>query len=143
VVIAMGSFVILVAITVFLLGVPVKGSVLTVTAGALLYVIATTGFGLLMSAFTQTQVAAIAATALASIVPGVNFCGMLEPVSGLEGAGRLIGTLYPMTYFLVITRGVFNKALGFGDLPAQFLILVAFVLVLPLGSALLLRQQDR
>jgi ribosome-dependent ATPase len=143
VVIAMASFVILVGVAVFILRVPVKGSLLALTAGALLYVIATTGFGLLISAFTRTQVAAIAGTALASIVAGVNFCGMLEPVSGLEGAGRLIGTFYPMTYFLVIARGVFNKALGFGDLHAQFLALAAFVLVLPLGSALLLRKQDR
>ena len=143
VVIAMASFVVLVAITQFVLAVPVKGSLFALVAGALLYVIATTGFGLLISAFTRTQVAAIAATALASIVPGVNFCGMLDPVSGLEGAGRLIGHIYPMTYFLVISRGVFNKALGFNDLHAQFLVLTVFVLVLPLGSALLLRKQDR
>jgi ribosome-dependent ATPase len=42
----------------------------------------------------------------------VQFAGLIDPVSSLEGAGRAIGEVYPATYMFTISRGVFNKALG-------------------------------
>jgi ribosome-dependent ATPase len=141
--IAMASFVVLLALAVFAFRVPLKGSLLALVAGAFLYVVSATGYGLLISAFTRTQIAALFGTAIASITPATQFCGLTDPVSSLEGVGRLIGHVFPMTYFLTISRGTFNKALGFGDLGLEFLALAA---VIPVGfsiSLLLLRKQAR
>jgi ribosome-dependent ATPase len=141
--IAMVSFFILLALAVFAFGVSLKGSLLALIVGAFLYVVSATGYGLLISAFTRTQIAALFGTAIASLTPATQFCGLTDPVSSLEGAGRLIGQVFPMTYFLTITRGTFNKALGFGDLGVEFLALAA---VIPVGfsvSLLLLRKQAR
>jgi ribosome-dependent ATPase len=141
--IAMVSFFILLALAVFAFGVTLKGSLLALIAGAFLYVVSATGYGLLISAFTRTQIAALFGTAIATITPATQFCGLTDPVSSLEGAGRVIGQAFPMTYFLTISRGTFNKALGFRDLGAEFLALAAFI---PLGfsiSLLLLRKQAR
>jgi ribosome-dependent ATPase len=143
VVIAMVSFFILLALAVFAFGVPLKGSLLALIAGAFLYVVSATGYGLLISAFTRTQIAALFGTAIATLTPATQFCGLTDPVSSLEGAGRVIGQAFPMTYFLTISRGTFNKALGFRDLGGEFLALAAFI---PLGfaiSLLLLRKQAR
>ncbi len=140
---AMISFFGLVALAVFVLGVPLKGSLLALTAGALLYVVTTTGLGLLMSAFTRTQIAALAGTAIVTMVPAIQFSGLTDPVSSLEGAGRAVGNAYPMTYFLIISRGTFNKALGFGDLSGQFLALAVFIPVVTLLCLALLRKQGR
>jgi ribosome-dependent ATPase len=141
--IAMISFGVLVALAVFAFGVRLKGSPLALTAAALLYVVTSTGFGLLMSAFTRTQIAALFGTAIATITPANQFAGLTEPVSSLEGAGRLIGQAFPMTYFLTISRGTFNKALGFGDLGGEFLALTAFIPVGLVLCLLLLRKQAR
>ena len=141
--IAMVSFFILLALAVFVFGVPLKGSLLALIAGAFLYVVSATGYGLLISAFTRTQIAALFGTAIATLTPATQFCGLTDPVSSLEGAGRVIGQAFPMTYFLTISRGTFNKALGFRDLGVEFLALAAFI---PLGfaiSLLLLRKQAR
>jgi ribosome-dependent ATPase len=141
--IAMVSFFILLALAVFAFGVSLKGSLLALIAGAFLYVVSATGYGLLISAFTRTQIAALFGTAIASLTPATQFCGLTDPVSSLEGVGRLIGQVFPMTYFLTISRGTFNKALGFRDLGVEFLALAA---VIPLGfsiSLLLLRKQAR
>ena len=100
----------------FAFRVPIKGSLAALTSAAVLYVVTTTGFGLLISAFTRTQIAALFGTAIATITPANQFSGLTDPVSSLEGAGRLIGQAFPMTYFLTISRGTFNKALGFRDL---------------------------
>ncbi|MHB1015026.1 MAG: ABC transporter permease, partial [Desulfurivibrionaceae bacterium] len=131
----------LLAVTVF--GVPMKGSFLTLSVAALLYVTSATAMGLLFSTFVRSQIAAIFGTAVLTLLPAVQFCGMTSPVSALEGLGRMIGNVYPTTYFLTIVRGTFSKGLGFADLQASFLPLILAVPLLTGLCVLLLRKQER
>ncbi|MBC9176806.1 ribosome-associated ATPase/putative transporter RbbA [Pseudoroseomonas ludipueritiae] len=138
---AMSNFVMLTAAAVFIFRVPFTGSLLTFTAAALLYVTITTAMGLVISTFMNSQIAAIFGTSLMTIIPAVQFSGMTDPVSSLQGAGAVIGRLYPTTYFVTISRGTFSKALGFADLWADFLpLLIAIPVLLLLGTALLNKQ---
>lgn len=139
----MFNFFLLVAVAVWAFGVPLKGSLLTLTAAALLYIGAATALGLLMSTFTKSQIAAIFGTALATMLPAIQFSGIINPTSSLEGMGKLIGQVYPTGPFLTISRGVFSKALGFDALQAYFVPLLIAVPVLVGLSALLLKKQDR
>jgi ribosome-dependent ATPase len=143
VMLAMLSFLLLVLLTVIIFDVPVKGSFITLAAGALLYVITATSIGMLISAFMRSQIAALFGTAVLSILPSVQFSGMIHPTSSLEGAGAMIGKIYPTTYFLTITRGTFSKALGFSDLYASFIPLVIAVPVLTVLCTVLLKKQER
>ncbi|WP_213773715.1 ribosome-associated ATPase/putative transporter RbbA [Bradyrhizobium sp. dw_78] len=140
---AMVNYVSMVMLAVFLFQVPVKGSSLTLTLAALIYSIATTGLGLLVSAFTTTQVAALFGTAILTILPGLQFSGLIMPVSSLSGIAATIGYGFPTTYFLRISVGTFTKGLGFADLTGNLLKLAAFVPVLTVVSLLLLPKQDR
>ena len=137
------SFLLLTLLAVTVFGVPLKGSFLTLAAGALLYVGAATAVGLLISTFMRSQIAAIFGTAVLTILPAANFSGMIDPVSSLEGVGRVIGEIYPTTHFLTIARGTFSKALNFSDLHAAFLPLALAVPVLIGLSAALLKKQER
>ncbi len=141
--IGMMNFLLLVALAIFLFGVPVKGSFLALSLGALLYVSATTGLGLLISSFTQTQLAALFGTAIATMVPATLFSGMMQPVSSLEGGAAVIGRLFPTSYFMKISIGTFTKALDLADLATDFLALAAFIPVLTILSVLFLRKQER
>jgi ribosome-dependent ATPase len=143
VVIAMLSFVSLVLLALFLFKVPVKGSLPALAAGALLFVIASTGFGLLVSTFVKTQIAAIFAAAILSIMPTINFSGFLSPVSSLTGGGRVAGYGYPSSYFQQISVGTFTKALGFSELLVNYFVLLAFIAVFLLLSLVLLKGQER
>ncbi|MCG2633927.1 MAG: ribosome-associated ATPase/putative transporter RbbA [Gammaproteobacteria bacterium] len=136
------SFLLLTLLAVTVFGVPMKGSFLTLAAGALLYVGAATAVGLLISTFMRSQIAALFGTAVLTILPAVSFSGMIDPVSSLEGMGRLIGEIYPTTHFLAIARGTFSKALNFSDLHAAFLPLALAVPVLLGLSAALLKKQE-
>lgn len=142
VLLAMSNYLMLVAIAVILFDVPVKGSLPALTVAALLYVIAATSFGLVISAFMRSQIAALFGTAVLTILPAVQFSGMIDPVSSLEGAGALIGQIYPTTHFLTIARGTFSKALGFSDLYASFIPLLLAVPLLIVIGAVLLRKQE-
>ncbi|WP_340120073.1 ribosome-associated ATPase/putative transporter RbbA [Pelagibius sp. 7325] len=143
VVIGMVNFLMMAALAVFLFGVPVKGSFLALSFGAFLYVIATTGVGLLVSSFTRTQIAALFGTAILTMVPSVLFSGMMQPVSSLEGGAALIGKGFPAGYFMTICVGTFTKALGFAELRDSFLSLALFFPVLTTVSLLLLKKQER
>ncbi|MFN3499819.1 MAG: ABC transporter permease, partial [Pannonibacter indicus] len=141
--IAMVNFALMMLMATVVFGVPVKGSLLTLTAGALLYVCATTAIGLLFSTFTSTQVAAIFGTAIGTVLPAVQFSGMLQPVSSLTGAGAVIGSLYPTTHFMTISVGTFTKGLGFADLSANFWALAPVAPLVLAACALLLPRQER
>ena len=141
--VSMVSFYGLVALSVFVFDVPLKGSLLTLSFAALLFVTVTTGIGLLMSAFTKTQVSALAATAIVTLLATVSFSGLTNPVSSLTGIGAIIGQFFPATYFLNISRGVFTKALEFKDLYADFIALALFIPVLTLLSVIFLNKQER
>lgn len=139
---AMASFLTLLFLAVVLFGVPVKGSLMTLVSGAFLYVLATTGFGLLVSAFTRTQVAALFATAIIVIIPAVNFSGLLVPVSSLSGGGRALGLAFPSAWFQSISAGAFTKGLGFAELWPNLAVLFFFAVLFLGAAALALRKRE-
>jgi ribosome-dependent ATPase len=140
---AMVNFLFLTGLAVFVFRVPLKGSFPTLAAAALLYVIISTTFGLFLSSFMRSQIAALFGTAVLTLLPAVEFSGMINPVSSLEGAGAAIGKIYPTTHFLTIARGTFSKGLGFHELHASFIPLVMAIPVLVFLGAALLRKQER
>ena len=97
-------------------GVPAKGSFIALFIGAFLYAGCTTALGLFFSAFTGTQIAALAITSVMTLLPAVQFSGLMQPVSTLEGMGAFIGKIYPTTHFITVAKGVFAKDLGFAEL---------------------------
>jgi ribosome-dependent ATPase len=143
VIVSMIGFFGLMALAVTLFGVPFKGSLGTITLGALLYVTATSGLGLLMSTFTRSQVAAIFGTAIATLTPATAFSGLNSSVSALEGVAAVISKIYPTTHFLVISQGTFSKALGFSDLSNRFVALAIFILAIITICAVLLPKQEK
>ena len=142
IVLGMFNFFLLCALSVFVFGVAHKGSFLTLTLAALLYVTIATGLGLLISTFMKSQITAIFGTAIITLIPATQFSGMIDPVASLEGPGRWIGQIYPTSHFLTIARGTFSKALNISDLWGSFIpLLIAVPLVLGL-SVLLLKKQE-
>jgi ribosome-dependent ATPase len=139
---AMLNYVLLVLLAVFIFRVPITGNVLAMTVAALLYTLSATAVGLLFSIFMRSQIAALFATAIGTILPAVQFSGLINPVSSLEGAGAVVGRIFPTTHFVTICRGVFSKGLGFGDLGQPLLALAVAVPVLLGLCVLLLKKQE-
>ncbi len=108
--------------------VPLKGSLLTLLVGALLYVTTAIGYGMLISSFASTQIAALFGTAILTYPPAQQFSGMMTPVTSLAGIAAFPGRSFPMTYFLPISVGTFTRGLGFGDLAEKLLALAVFAM---------------
>jgi ribosome-dependent ATPase len=143
IVVATINFGLMLLMALFVFQVPLKGSLPTLLLGSVIYVSATTAYGMLISAFANTQIAALFGTAILTVLPATQFAGMLVPVSALSGTAQIMGRLFPMTYFLPVSVGTFTKGLGFSDLAGNLGQLALFVPALTLLSLLLLRQQER
>jgi ribosome-dependent ATPase len=98
--------------------------------------------GQVVSTFMRTQIAALFGTAILVMVPSIQFSGVINPVSSLEGMGRVIGEIFPTTHFVTISRGTFSKGLEFADLQASFVpLLIAIPVLIGLGTFLLKKQE--
>lgn len=139
--IALANFLMLAAFAVFFFRVPFTGSFLALSLAALIYAFVATGVGLVVSTFMASQTAAIFATALLTLIPSIQYSGLIDPVSSLVGAGAVIGQVFPASYFVTIARGTFSKGLGLADLSAAFLpLILAVPVLLGLGAAFLRKQ---
>lgn len=142
IVLSMSSFFILLFMAITIFNVPIKGGIFTLCISALAYCIIATGMGLLASTVTRSQIAVIFLTCVGTMLPAIQFSGLLNPVSSLEGSGRYIGEVYPTAHMLIISRGVFNKALQFADLHTSiFSLLITIPIILGM-SILLLKKQE-
>jgi ribosome-dependent ATPase len=137
------NFALMFLMALFIFQVPLRGSFLTLLLGVVVYVTTTTAYGMLISAFASTQIAALFATAILTVLPATLFAAQQVPVSSLSGTAQIMGRAFPMTYFRPIAVGTFTKGLGFGDLAANLGELAVFVPVLLLISLVLLRKQER
>ncbi|MDY0365505.1 MAG: ribosome-associated ATPase/putative transporter RbbA [Arcobacteraceae bacterium] len=120
-----------------------KGSVLLLFIATLLYLCTTTGIGMIVSTFTKTQIAALASAAVFTILPTVAFSGLTTPVSSLEGVAALMGNIFPASYYMNISRGIFSKNIGLDSLYIDLLALVAISFVIFFINILLLKKEEK
>ncbi|MFZ4824077.1 MULTISPECIES: ribosome-associated ATPase/putative transporter RbbA [Pseudomonas] len=140
---AMVNFLLMSLLAVTLFGVPVTGSFLTLSLAALVFSFAATGMGLLASAVTRSQIAAMFFAMIGTIIPATQFAGLIDPVSSLEGSSKFIGEIYPATHMISISRGVFSKALGLADVTGPLWAMLLSVPVILGAAVLLLKKQER
>jgi ribosome-dependent ATPase len=141
--IGMINFGILVLLALIVFGVPIKGSFVVLALCTLLYVIVTTGIGMMTSTFTSTQVAAVFITAILTIQPTIQFAGLLQPVSTLEGGARFIGSIWPTSYYMHSSVGAYTKGLRPALMMHDLLFLACCIPVLYALSTIGLRKQEK
>jgi ribosome-dependent ATPase len=97
---------------------------------------------MIFSAFTKTQIAALMGTSIFTLLPTVTLSGLTNPISSLEGVAAFIAHIFPATYYINISRGIFSKDIGFEGLYFDILVLAITIVVLTLLSVALLKKQE-
>jgi ribosome-dependent ATPase len=141
--IGFANFLVLLTMAAALFGVPPTGSLAALSLGALLYIFAATAFGLLISGFVSTQIAAIFATAILTVIPAINFSGFLYPASMLEGGARFVGLGFPSLWFQTVSLGVFAKGLDMSAFVREYAVLFGFGVLFLLLARLSISKQGR
>ena len=137
------TFVILIGVIKFLFNIPFKGSPSALVSGALLYIITSTGIGLLISTFTKTQIASLVAAFVITIVPSFDFSGLTTPASTLIGGAKFMSWVFPARYLLNISVGTYTKGIGFPELVWNFVFLVIIYTTILTMTVFLLKKQDK
>jgi ribosome-dependent ATPase len=77
-----------------------------------------------------------------TLLPAVQFSGLMQPVSTLEGVGAFIGRIYPTTHFITVAKGAFAKDLDFAELwPSLRALLISWPIILTAGIFFLKKQE--
>ncbi|GJH42363.1 ribosome-associated ATPase/putative transporter RbbA [Pasteurella canis] len=140
---AMLNYLMLVSLVIWVIKVPLTGSFWAMSLGAFCLILAATAFGLLISAFVKSQVAAIFATAIITVIPTINFSGLLYPRSTITGIGYWMGVGFPTSWYHLISLGAFTKGLGFSSFFDLYLILLLFFITYLAITGLLLKKQEK
>jgi ribosome-dependent ATPase len=141
--IALINFAALLALAIWVFQVPVKGSLTALVLGAFIYVVSSTAFGLMVSNFVRTQIAAIFATAIVTTIPAIQYSGYLLPVSSMSADAQAIGRAFASSYFLHLSLGTFTKALGFSSVALDLAALVVIAVIVTALARAALPAQER
>jgi ABC-2 type transport system permease protein len=140
VLIAMLNMLTVIGIGVFWFGVPFQGSFVLFISLSFLYVFSGLGLGLLISSISQNQRQAQQLMMLIMMV-SLLLGGFIFPRYTMPPVIRIIGNLFPMTYFVPIARGIISKGVGFNVLAGQVLPLGIYILVVISLAAITFRQR--
>ncbi|MEX0702127.1 MAG: ABC transporter permease [Planctomycetales bacterium] len=110
------------AVMVYLFGVPIRGSVFLLLALSALFLVSSLGLGLLISTLATTQLEAMQ-FAFLIMLPSVLLSGFMFPRSEMPWPIYAISTVLPVTYFVEILRGVVLRGAGATTLAPQVLAL--------------------
>lgn len=108
-----------------LFDIPIRGSVPLLYLLTLAYIVANLALGLLVSTLTRTQVQAMQLSFF-FIMPNILLSGFMFPREAMPDVAQWIGAALPLTYFLVIMRGVLLKGIGLAHLWRETVVLCAF-----------------
>lgn len=137
------NVVVLWLMAVLLFAVPFKGSWLLFAVTSVLFVLTSTGIGLVVSLLVRTQQAALIITVVVSTVPTILFSGLIVPVSSLSQAAQFQAHLFPGMYYTNIVRGTFLKNVGPSVLWTDVLALGVYAAVLGVTGYWLFTKRPR
>jgi ABC-2 type transport system permease protein len=138
--IALFNLLTVLAIGIFWFGVPFQGNFWLFFGLAFLYVFSGLGLGLLLSTISQNQRQAsqlVMFFSLLSLVLG----GFIFPRYTMPPLIRLIGNIFPLTYFVPISRGIITKGIGIDMLTMEVISLAAYILIIMIVAARSFRQR--
>ena len=108
--IAMAGWTVCFLTAVFFYGVPLRGSVLVMLAGTVLYLLFALGMGLVLSAATRSQFISCQGALFLSFLPAVLLSGFIFDLRSMDPAASAVAHIFPAVYYLEILKVSFLTA---------------------------------
>jgi ABC-2 type transport system permease protein len=115
-------------LSVFVLGLPVKGSVVLLFAESTLFIITSLSLGLFISTRAQTQQTAMLVSLLGMLLPTLLFSGFMFPIENMPRALQVISNVVPAKWYYIIVKSIMIKGLGFSAIWKETVILLGITL---------------
>jgi ABC-2 type transport system permease protein len=121
-------------------GVPIRGNLLLLLGISCLFLLSSLGIGLLVSTIAQTQQEAFLLTFL-TLLPSIFLSGFIYPIAALPRVLQVLSGVVPLSYFLIVVRGIVIKGVGLPALTSQVAALAAFGAALIVLASLRFRKR--
>ncbi len=118
------------ALSYFLLDVPINGSLLLLVGVSVLYALVALCLGLLISTIADTQQAAMLISAVVLMLPVILLSGMVFPIENMPEILQVISNIVPAKWYIIAVKDIMIKGLGFGSVLQEIGILSLMVVVL-------------
>jgi drug efflux transport system permease protein len=117
-------------LSVYVLDVPIVGSLWLLMAESILFIITSLSIGILISNTAKTQQTAMFISMMSLFLPTLLFSGFLFPVENMPIPLQVISNIVPAKWYYIIVKEVMIKGLGFSAVWKQTLILIVMTIVL-------------
>jgi ABC-2 type transport system permease protein len=124
-------------LSVFVLDLPVNGSVLLLFAESTLFIITCLTIGIFISVKTSSQQVAMLISLMGMMLPTILFSGFMFPIENMPKILQLITNIVPAKWYYIIVKSIMIKGLGFSAIWKETLILLGitvFLLIVSLRS---------
>ena len=122
------NFTIIMLLSVFVLGLPVKGNLGLLCAESVLYIFCSLALGMLISTVAGSQKVALMMSLMGLMMPTILFSGFMFPIENMPKPLQIISNIVPAKWFFIIVRNVMIKGLSFNSVGRETLILVGMTL---------------
>jgi ABC-2 type transport system permease protein len=124
------NFIIILTLSVYLLDVHIKGSLVLIFAESILFIITCLSLGLLISNVTNSQQTAMLISMMGMMLPTILFTGFMFPIENMPWIFQAISHVIPSRYYFIIIKAVMLKGLGFSYIWQETLILAGMAIFL-------------
>ena len=124
-------------LSVFVLDLPVNGSILLLFAESTLFIITCLVIGIFISVKTNTMQVAMLISLMGMMLPTILFSGFMFPIENMPVPLQVISNVIPAKWYYIIVKDIMIKGLGFSAIWKETLILAGitiFMLVISLKS---------
>jgi ABC-2 type transport system permease protein len=112
-------------LSVFVLGLPIEGSLFLLISATIVYIFCALSLGILISTVTETQQAAMLISLLGLMLPVVMLSGYAFPIANMPAILQVLSNLVPAKWYIIIVKSVMIKGIGIDQIWKELLILLA------------------
>lgn len=116
-------------LSVFVLGLPIQGSLVLLILATVIYIFCALSLGLLISTITETQQEAMLISLLGLMMPVVMLSGYAFPIANMPIVLQVLSNVVPAKWYIVIVKGVMIKGIGLSQIWMELLILLAMTVL--------------
>jgi ABC-2 type transport system permease protein len=121
-------------VSVYILDVPIRGSVMLLLAESTLFIITCLSLGILISIRTSSQQVAMLISLVGMLLPTLMLSGFMFPIENMPYVLQLISNIVPSRWYYIIVKDVMIKGAGFSSIWQETIILVVMTVVLLVAS---------
>ncbi len=117
-------------LSVFVLDVPINGSLILLILESILFILTSLALGLLISSATDSQQTAMFISLTGMFLPTIMLSGFMFPIENMPLPLQIISNAVPAKWFYIIVKSVMIKGVGFASIWKETLILTGMMLFL-------------